>query len=262
LDCQVVGKAKIGEREFRTVADVTGALRKQFGGMVSFPSEITETLAVGVGPVFPEFFKLSLQPGVVLFPQLVGTNTFQVKAEKLNKFDDAIALKVEGFPEGVTAEVQPIAKGKAEAAVTLKGPETIAAGEHRFKIVGSATFQNQPKSVTLADVVLKVGKPLAVQATAAGPIAPGGKQKVKVNVTRFGDHKAPVALAWKNLPKGVTAPSDDVPEGKSEVEIELVAAADAAVAKAENVQVVAVTKMKDQDIVVDSGPFVVEVKGP
>ena len=73
--------------------------------MVSYPSEITQTLALGVGPVFPDFFKLSLEPSTVLLPQLVGTNTFKVKAEKLNKFDDAIALKVEGLPEGISAEV-------------------------------------------------------------------------------------------------------------------------------------------------------------
>ncbi len=164
--------------------------------------------------MFPEFFKLSLEPGVVLLPQLIGTNTFKVKVEKLNKFDDAIALKLEGLPEGVTADVKPIEKGKAEAVVTLKGPENLVAGEHRVRLSGSATFQNQPKTVVLSDIPLKVTKPLTVQAAAAGPLTPGGKQKVKVTVTRFGDHKAPITLAWKNLPKGVTTPSDDVAGGK------------------------------------------------
>jgi hypothetical protein len=260
VNCQIVGKAKIGEQEVRQPAHVMVALAKAYPGMVSLPSEITQTLALGVGPVFPDFFKLSLEPASVLLPQLVGTNTFKVKVEKLNKFDDAVALKIEGLPQGVTAEVKPIEKGKAETVVTLKGPETLAAGEHRFKITGSATFTNQPKSVTLSDVVLKVGKPLAVQAAAAGTVAPGGKQKIKVSITRFGDHKSPVTLAWKNLPKGVTAPSDEVPEGKNEIEIELVAAADAGAIKAENVAVVAVTRFKDQDLVVESAPFVLEVK--
>ncbi len=53
-----------------------------------------------------------------------------------------------------------------------------------------------------------------------------------------------------------------LPEGKGEVEIELTVAADAPAAKVDNVLVVAITKVKDQDIVVESTPFVVEVKTP
>jgi hypothetical protein len=261
--CRVVGKAKIGEQEFRATAHALAAVQKQYPGMVSYPSEITQNLALGVGPVFPEFFKLKIEPDVVLLPQLVGTNTFKVKAEKLNKFDDAIALKVEGLPEGITAEVKPIEKGKAEAVVTLKGPETLAEGEHRFKLSGSATFTNQPQTASLGEIVLKVVKPLGVQAAAAGTIPPGGKQKLKVSVTRFGDHKAPITLAWKNLPAGIAAPADAaVPEGKNEVEIELTATAEAAVAKAENVIVVATSKVKDQDVTVESAPLAIEVKSP
>ena len=229
--------------------------------MVSYPLEITDSLALGVGPVFPDFFKLKVEPEVVLLPQLIGAGTFKVKAEKLNKFDDAIALKVEGLPEGITADVKPIEKGKGESVVTLKGPETLAEGEHRFRLTGAATFTNQPKSVALGEIVLKVVKPLAVQAAAAGTLAPGGKQKLKVSVTRFGDHKAPIALAWKNLPEGVTAPADAaVPEGKNEVEIELSATAETAPAKADDVIVVATTKVKDQDVTAESAPLVLEVK--
>jgi hypothetical protein len=212
--------------------------------------------------VFPDFFKLAIESNAVVLPQLIGTNTFKVKVEKLNKFDDAIALAVEGLPEGITAEVKPIEKGKAESVVTLKGPESLAIGEHRLRLSGSATFQNQPKTVVLADIPLKVIKPLAVEAAPAGPLMPGGKQKVKISTTRFGDHQAAISLAWKNLPMGVTAPSDVVPEGKNEVEIELVASADAGPATTENVSVLAIAKVKDQDVVVESPPFKLEVKTP
>jgi hypothetical protein len=260
--CRVVGKAKIGDHDYLSTASVVAALQKQYPGMVSYPSEITQTLALGVGPVFPDFFKLAIESNAVVLPQLIGTNTFKVKVEKLNKFDDAIALAVEGLPEGITAEVKPIEKGKAESVVTLKGPESLAIGEHRLRLSGSATFQNQPKTVVLSEIALKVIKPLTVQAAPAGPLTPGGKQKVKISTTRFGDHQAAISLAWKNLPMGVTAPSDVVPEGKNEVEIELVASADAAAATTENVSVLAIAKIKDQDVVVESPPFKLEVKTP
>ena len=257
----IVGKAKIGETEFTAKASTVAALKKQNASLASIPDELQTAVALGVGPVFPDFFKLSVEPAVVLLPQLVGSGSFKVKAEKLNKFDDPITLAVAGLPEGVTAEVKPIEKGKPEAVITLKGPEALPEGEHKFKLTGTATFQNQPKTVELGEVALRVTKPLVVSAAMAGPIAPGGKQKLKITITRFGDHKAPVAIALQNLPAGVTAPEGTaVPEAKNEVEIELTAAADAAVGKTENVTVVGSTKVKEQDVTALAPALIVEVK--
>jgi hypothetical protein len=263
LNVAIVGKAKIGETEFIARARTLPALQKQFTGFNTLPADLLTSVAMGVGPVFPDFFKLSLEPAKVQLPRLVGTGTFKVKVEKLNKFDDAIALAVEGLPQGVTAEVKPIEKGKAEAVVTLKGADKLPPGEHKFKLTGSATFQNQPKQVVLGETPLEIVNPLAVTAAAAGPVAPGGKQKVKVTVTRFGDHKAPIALSWKVLPSGITLPDiGTIPEGKNEVEIEVSAAAGAAPGKAENLVLVAATKFNDQELVVESAPVVLEVKAP
>jgi hypothetical protein len=67
-------------------------------------------------------------------------------------------------------------------------------------------------------------------------------------------------LSLKNLPEGITAPADAaVPEGKSEVEVELSAAEDARPAKAENVVVIASTKLKDREVVTETAPIAVEV---
>ena len=261
LNLGIVGKAKIGEVEFATRAKTHVALQKQFVGLNTVPAELLASVGMGVGPVFPDFFKLTTTP--VQLPRLVGTGTFKVKAEKLNKFDDPIALAIEGLPAGVTAEVKPIEKGKPEVDIVLKGSENLPLGDHKFKLTGTATFQSQPKQVVLGEVALKVINPLVVAAAPAGTIAPGGKQKVKVTITRFGDHKAPVSLAWKVLPAGITLPeSGIVAEGKNEVEIEVSAASNAMLGKSENLVLVATTKFKDQDIVVESSPVVLEVKAP
>jgi hypothetical protein len=258
---EVVGKANIDGQEVTAKATSTAALVKALPGVVGLSENLTNMVAMGVGPRFPDFFKLSVEPQEVLLPQVIANSSFKVKAEKLNKFDDAIALAVEGLPAGVTAEVKPIEKGKPEATVTLKGAETLAEGEHKFKLTGKATFQNQPKSVVLGDVVLRVVKPLTATAAIAGPVAPDGKQTLKVSVTRVGDFKGPIALALKNLPEGVTAPAEaTIPEGKNEAEIELTAAADAKAAKAENVIVVASTKINDKEVVAETPAVTIEVK--
>jgi hypothetical protein len=257
----VVGKAKIDGRDVAVRATSEGALLKQLPGVVGLSDDLTRVAALGVAPPFADFFKLSVDPATVTLPQVVASGTFKVKAEKLNKFDDAIALAIEGLPAGVTAEVKPIEKGKPEAVVTLKGTEALAVGEHHFKLVAKATFQNQPKTVTIGDVPLRIVKPLAAAASIAGPIAPGGKQKLKVTLTRYGEPQPAVTLSLKNLPEGVTAPAEaSVPEGKSEVEIELAAADDAKPVKADNVIVVAATKLKDQDLLAEAAPIAVEVK--
>jgi hypothetical protein len=256
----IVGKATIDGQQVAVKATNTAALLKQLPSVVGLSQDLTTVAALGVGGPFPDFFKLSIEPSTVALPQVVGSGTFKVKAEKLNKFDDAITLVVEGLPAGVTAEVKPIEKGKPEAIVTLKGAEALPEGEHKFKLVGKATFQNQPKTIVVADVPLKVVKPLAASAAIAGPIAPGGKQKLKVTLTRLGEAQPAVRLSLKNLPEGITAPADAaVPEGKSEVEVELSAAEDARPAKAENVVVIASTKLKDREVVTETAPIAVEV---
>ena len=196
----IVGKAKIGEVEFASKASSITPLRVALSGLPYPPEALDGAIGLGVGPVFPEFFKLAVDNGAVLFPQSIGVGQAKVKVEKLNNFNDVVTLAVEGLPAGFTAEVKPIAKDTAEIAFDIKGPTALPEGEHKIIIRGSATLTNQPKTVVLADVPLKVVKPLTVTAAPAGPITINGKQKVKVTIARYSDDKGPVALLFKNLP--------------------------------------------------------------
>jgi hypothetical protein len=225
------------------------------------PLQTRGWLAVGVGQPFPDFFQLAAGP--IEYPPLFGQATFKVTAKRLNNFPDDIALAVEGLPQGFAAKVEPVAKGKNEANITLTGPAELPEGEHKITLRGSGTFQNQPKTVTLSNVVLKVVKPLDVALAAPVVIPPGGKQKVKVTATRRGGEQGEISIELTNLPAGVTAPpGQKIPQGKPDVEIELSAAADAPLAKAANVVVVAKAKIKDKEITVQSPPSAVEVKKP
>jgi hypothetical protein len=257
----VVGKAKIGDKQFSAQADTLPALRKAVPGLEYPPRYLTGNLALGVGQPFPEFFQLAVAP--IEFPQLFGQVTFNVTAKRLNNFPDAITLAVEGLPKGFQAKVVPIPQGQAQAAVTLTGPAELPEGEHKITLRGSGTFQNQPKTVALPAVVLKVVKPLGIALAAPVTIAAGAKQKVKIVATRRGGEQGEIAVEFKDLPAGVTAPAGiKIPQGKSDVEVELSAAANAAPTKAANAAVLAKAKIKGKDVSVESPPTVVEVKKP
>ncbi|HEV3004070.1 MAG TPA: hypothetical protein VGX78_06385, partial [Pirellulales bacterium] len=257
----VVGTAKIGEADFTARASTLTPLRALFNGLPYPPAGLDGTIGLGVGPVFADFFQLTIEPAAVPFAQVVGAATFTVKTTKLNGFDDLITLAVDGLPPGVTVTVANIDKGKAEAAITLAGPGAMAEGDYTFRVVGSATFQNQPKTVA-AGGVLRVVKPIEVTAVPAGPINRGTTQKLKITVTRNPAATAAVSVKFKDLPAGVAAPPEvTIAEGQNEVEIDVSATADAPVGQAQ-VILVATTNIKDKPITVESVPVTLQVAMP
>lgn len=257
---QIVGQAKIGETEFRAKASALANLRKLFNGLAYPPAVLEESFGLGIGPVFADFFQLAADP--VLYPQLAGATTLTVKTTKSNGFDDVITLAVDGLPAGVTATVAPIAKGQAQAAIAIAGPGLLAEGDYTFRIVGSATFQNQPKQAVVGNAVLRVVKPLEVAAAAAGPLQRGMAQKLKLSVVRAPGIGGPISLKLKNLPAGVSAPAEiTIPDGQNEVQIDLTAAADAPASTTE-ITAVATLKVKEKAAVIESGPAPLQVTMP
>jgi hypothetical protein len=257
----ILGRAKIGDAEFVARAATLPALKGQLGGLPYPPPVLQGLVAIGVGPVFPDFFKLNLASTPVRFPQLVGTTTFNVHAEKLNGFNDTIALAVEGLPSGFTAEVKPIEKDQAEAQVTLKGPATLSEAEYPFRIVGSATFQNQPKQVAV-DAMLRVAPPLEVMVEFSGPVKSGESVKAKVRALRGSEEKGAVTIAWQNLPLGVHPPeTTTIPQGQDEVEVALTTDPNSMIGAA-HVQVTATTTVQGRNIRVESPPASLQVTMP
>lgn len=255
---RIVGQAKIGEAEFRATASSLAALRKQFNGLPYPPASLDGAVGLGIGPVFADFFQLAVEPANVPFGQIAGSGSFKIKATKSNGFDDVINLAVEGLPPGVTATVAPIAKGQAEGAVQLAGPGALAEGDYRFRVVGSAGFQNQPKRVVLDNAVLRVVRPLEVAVAPAGPVKRGASQKLKLTLTRNGAAGA-VAIQLKNLPAGMNAPAEiNLAEGQNEIDVDVTAAADT---PAGNVPIsaVATTKIKDKPVVIESSQVALAV---
>ncbi len=257
---RIVGTATINDRTFTATAGTLAPMRALLAGLPYPPASLDGAIGLGIGPVFPDFFKLVGPDEAVAYPRLVGSTTFTVKAQRMNKFKDQIALAVESLPEGFTAEVKPIEKGKGDATVTLTGPALLGGEDHSVRIVGSAVFQNQPKRVVLGNVAIRVVDPVEVSLVPAGPIIAGGKQQFKILLTRYGGDPAPVQLSLKNLPAGVTAPETlEIAADKSELDVELSAAADMPEGTFSGIVVVATTRIKDQSVVVASAPTAVEI---
>jgi hypothetical protein len=258
---RILGEATIGDRQVQSTARTKGVLTAAFSGLAYPPAAIDGLLALGVGPVFPDFFKLALDRETVRFPRLVGASTFTVKTERLNGFEEGVALRLEGLPPGVTADVKPIEKGQGEVVVTLAGPALLSDAAYQLQLIGDATFQNQPKRVTLANVPLQVVDPLAITGTLAAPLAPGATAALKLNVTRFGD-ASPVRISFTNLPAGVTAPAEvTIAPDQQEIEVPLTAAADAPTGKYEAATVIGQSDIKGQAVVTQS-PLTIDIAAP
>ena len=257
----IVGTAKIGEADFTAVASTLTPLRTLLNGLPYPPAGLDGSIGLGIGPAFADFFQLAVEPAVVPFVQVVGAGAFTTKATKINGFDDPITLAVEGLPPGVSATVAPIEKGKAEVAIQLAGPGAMAEGDHAFRVVGSAVFQNQPKKVVAAGV-LRVVKPFEVTATPAGAVNRGAAQKMKITIARNPAVTAAVSVKFKNVPAGIAVPAEvTIAEGQNEVEIDVTAAADTVVGST-TLTLVATTKVKEKAVTVESLPVNLQVAMP
>ncbi|HVX12497.1 MAG TPA: PPC domain-containing protein [Pirellulales bacterium] len=257
----IVGQAKIGEVDVRATASTLVPLRAQLNGLPYPPVELDGDIGLGIGPVFGDFFQLSVEPSPVLFPQIAGAATVTVKVAKSNGFDDNIALAVDGLPPGVSATAAPIPKGQAQVAIPLAGPAALAEGDYKFRIIGSATFQNQPKQAVLGEVVLRVVKPFDVTVAPAGPMTRGAGQKIKFSVARTAA-AGPVAIRLKQVPAGLSLPAEiTIPEGQTEVQIDATAAADAPLGECKLVAV-ATTKVKEKLVAIESAPVALQVAMP
>jgi hypothetical protein len=214
----------------------------------------------------PSFYRVTADRQEVNFPRLVGQTQLALKFERTdpNFKDVPLTVLPLGLPAGIAAEVKRNGNGPEEAYdIVLRGPKDIAEGQHVLRYFAYAQMGEAGRGVLGGDIRLNVITPLAVTLAPGGPLAMGQTQKVKVTLTRRGDDKQPVDVAFKSLPAGVTAPEKTtLAADQNEVEIELTAAADAAATKFEQFVAVATSKYAGTDISVESPAAVLEVKAP
>lgn len=259
---RIVGKAKVGDKTVSVPANQGEPLRTIFPNALSLPAQLEDTIAVGVGPVFPPFFDLSLANSRIYFPQLVGRSSVDINISRTNEaFKETVSLTVEGLPPGVTAEIAPVADGMKALRVSLKGPTDLAEGEFPLRIVGTGKFQQQTRTVVMDKLSLRITKPLIVSVAMLGPIIAGGQQQAEVRLQRFGDEPQKVKLQVSDGPAGLLAPIVvTVPSDSNQVKIPFTAEPTATLGKFNNLVVVASTTIKGQNVTVQSEPAVVEIQ--
>lgn len=257
--CQIVGTAKIDGREFSATATGTSALRTALSGLTMLPPGLDGSLAYGIGPVAPNFFDLKPESTMIDYPQLVGKASLKLKATRKGKFVDAIALTVEGLPPGISLKPVTVERNKPEATLEFSGPGSLAEAEYALRLIGKATFDNQPGEVTIDNIKLRVRRPLSIEAVAQGKLVRGQGQPVRIRVVRLGNDKQPIQLAWQDLPPGVSGDKAiTIPAGKAEIETRLSAGAGAR-AGAAACRLVASIKVGDQTLSIASEPIVLEI---
>lgn len=232
-----------------------------FPNAVSLPTTLREQLAIWIsGPVGP-FFELSV-PGPAYFPRTVGKSSFAIDVKRLDEaFKDAVQITVEGVPEGITVEVQPVEEGLTQYQVVLTGPPDLEPATVPLRIVGTATHNLQKKSVTLENIELKITDPLVVTVEPQGPLVAGGTQKAIIRVVRFGENPSPVEVRFRNAPAGLLAPIvTSIPSDADQAEIVLAADASAPPGTYDNLVAVANTMLADQALTAPSAPATIEIQ--
>jgi len=255
-----------GDANVRATMETTTQLRTARPQMPYPPAWHDGTIFVSATESKPAFYSVAAAKSEVNFPRLVGQAQLTLDFARLDdKFKDVpLTVLPLGLPAGITAEVKRNGNGPKETYdITFKGPKDQAERQHTVRYFAFAEYAGAGRAILSGDFRLNVITPLAVAAAPAGPLVQGQKQKVKLTLTRRGDDKQPVDLKFKSLPAGVTAPEKTtLAADQNEVEVELTAAADAAIAKFDQLIAVASCKYAGTDITIESPAASLEVKAP
>lgn len=236
---KIQGKAKIGEAEYVATATATGAQKAAFAATPLPPQVVSRAIALGTNPQ-PFFVLRTEQPEIVFGKNLSAT--VKIKSMRAADFPEAITLAVEpaqnGLPAGITAAVKPIEKGKDEVEIVFTANPQAPLGNFSGVLVGTGKRGNDTVVQAAPAVRLSLRAPFSLKVELGdGKIVKGGMLKGKVVAERNPAYNGPIVVTVANLPKGVTAAAATIPEGKSEIELVLTAAADAQVGTIENLSV-------------------------
>ncbi len=228
-DIRLIGTAKIGDADYRTVATATTAQQGLFSAMPWPPLPLEEKVALAAAPA-PTFFTLTAEPGAIVFgPDLSATVT--IKANRTADFGEEIALAVEpakdGLPPEVAVALKPIPKAENAVAIVVSAKTKAPLGDFTIVLNGTGKKDKASSSQAAPGIRISLQAPYTLKAENV-TIARGATAKMKVTAERNPAYTGPIILTFVNLPKGVTAAPATIEAGKNEVEVELTAATDAA----------------------------------
>ncbi len=234
---QIQAVGKVQGQDLGRYATVTDAVKQAFGGLTFVPRRLTHQFAVAVTPPGAFALKLAVEPNAVVrgLPAQL-----KVTATRAAGFAEEIALTPLALPPNVTAAAKPIPKGANESVIPLTVAANAPLGTFPILVRGAAKIAGKEVAFysSLTDLPIVLPLELKVEGMPL-TLAPGAKAKVKVIAVRQGGYTGPIEVEFKNLPANVTAAKAPIPGSQTTVEVEIVAAANAALGEKNDVQVIA-----------------------
>jgi len=222
----LVAKATINQVPVIEYVNLRGHVSQSMAGLAYPPRQLFTQIGLAVTPKPPFSLVVKLDQAEVLRG---SPATVTVTATKDSGFDEDIVLGAIGLPPTVPAALKNIAKGQTEVKIQLTPAPNQPLGDVIFSIVGKAKFQNKDVNTSSASATVPVVAPFDLKVeTVPAKVNVGDKVKLKITAVRHGGYDGPIVLEVRNLPANVTAAKPTIEQGKTEVELEIAAAPNAA----------------------------------
>ncbi len=258
VNLEIVGEAEIDGQTVQVPLTSRDWTRTQFAPITYPYAFLQGVVQYTTVPAIEEFFEPKFEPEAVYVARGETTATLKMStASKHKDFKGTLARMFEDVPEGITVADKA---DKGVHTITVTVPADLAE-EKAFTVKAYAEHAGHLQFVKRS-VPIKVVDPLTVTIKLEAAIAAGASQKAIVSVVRGpGSAAEPVTLTLAGLPDKVTVPAElTIAADKTELEVEIAAAADAAVAKTDGITVTAKSKYAGKDVSAVSAAITVEVK--
>jgi hypothetical protein len=230
-------KATINNKTVISYLQVRNVVSQNLAGLAFPPRPLFTQVALAVKERPPFNLTAKFEQPQTLRGQ---SATVLITATRDPGFTEEIVLAppVAGLPPNVTPVLKKIPKDQNEVKVELKVAANAPLGQFRVQFTGKAKYQNKDFTVETMPVALVLSLPFDLKVEPVPlKITQGGKVKLKVIATRKGGYEGPINVELRNLPAKVTATKGTIAQGQTTVELEITAAADAAVASKADVNV-------------------------
>jgi len=231
-------KGTVNGKEVISYASVRTPVSQALANLPFPPRHLTGTLAVAVTEKPPFTLTAKFEAPETLRG---GNATVTITAIRSDGFMEQIDLVPLGLPPGVVPAaktIPPIAKGTNEIKTQFTVPANVPYGTYAISFNGKAKDKAKEFNVTAVPANLVVAPPFELTVDPVKlPVDVGAKAKLKVTAARKGGYQGPITLALRNLPANVTAAPATIAQGQDAVEMELTAAANAAVGDKADVDV-------------------------
>ncbi|HZU35327.1 MAG TPA: PPC domain-containing protein [Gemmataceae bacterium] len=256
----ITGTATISGRPVTRYVSAAAAASRNLADLPFPPLPVVRQIAVAVTPKAP--FTLTAQ---LERPELLGGSSANIviTSQRDAGFDEPITLSATGLPPNVTASLPAIGKGQTRVIGKLNVAANAPLGAFAVTVAGATKYQDldlhthtEPTKFVLSLPFMLRVEPMAVM------LAPGGQAALHIHALRKAGYSGPIALEVRNLPPGVTAGKTSIPAGKDKIALDVQAAANAAVMKKTDVQVVGTATTAGNQQVISSKLTVTVAKRP